>query len=292
MKITHYIYIGISALSLAACGDYNDNLDGYTEEAYKPKDIKKLKVELSGNDYELIGTLSGDNSIKTNKFIANADDAKEYIPLWLKSTYPTADNGSTASVTYKQRVEKNDADTPTETIVTTETITSPFVLLNSVWKYDPSMTITLPKIKRNPESVQFYQAACDWVWNNIDIPANAEKGKGYVSKYGNNEFYTGSSAYDCCVDWTPAKAKAQCPDVYGTMTDLQIKDTMAKNLIDVYANVLAELYQDAKAVEGIQVIYTINFTVIEPEEKNYTIQYTITDENKFQYVPGSLTTKK
>lgn len=421
MKLTPYIYVGAALLATASCGDFNDKLDGYSEDDYKPKDVKNIKYELTSDDYTKLSTLSGDDKIKANQYLTSAEDAHTYIPLWLADTYPTADNGSTVTVTYKQlggeshylaplkkaitytlaadddvsdmdallktvrpEAEKNDiilvctadnlsmtayqysndtwrvftststditvlpqsvysalgntfvenadnvittylkntypysSDSDTKTIiyyynkykdigarqytfesgawklmaqsekVVTEAVSAPFVLTNGTWKYDPSVTITLPHIKRDPVSTMFYQAATDWVWSNVDAPAGISKGNGYVSKWGNNDYYTGSSAYNSCVDWSPANAKAQNPAAFDGKSDEEITAFMQENLIKVYAEVLKTLYPETKAVEGIDVIYTVNFTATMPNEVNYTIQYKVTGDAVFTYIENSM----
>src|SRR5574344_2763498 len=89
-------------MAMASCGDYNDKLDGYSEDDFKPLDIKSLKYELTSNDYVQIAVLSDNENIKKNLYIDNASDAHTYIPLWIGYTYPTADNGSNIAVTYNQ----------------------------------------------------------------------------------------------------------------------------------------------------------------------------------------------
>lgn len=429
MKTIHYIYIGITLLFMASCGDYNENLDGYCEDNYKPTDIKNIKYELTNSDYEQISKHVNNNIIKSHKFIPDANTAHEGIALWLQSTYPTADNGSKAAITYWQQGSENhflapltvrgkaatytikegddtsdidallknikqdatandiivvlfpdntepvpyqytgkwwnrftasgkevdalplsvynslgtayienaddvlpvymknaypyakNEDTKTvlyyhnkyqdygarqylrtdnewQLTLTTDTlmrrtiikekISAPFELTNGTWAYNPSMTITLPKSKTDATTKAFYQAVADWVWANIDSPAGLTKGQGYVSKWGNNEYYTGSSAYNGCVEWLPTAAKSQNPAVFEGMTDEEIITLMQQNLITVYAEVLKTLFPEANTAEGMEVIYTINFTAMMPEEVEYTIQYKVTASAEFTYIDGSM----
>ena len=424
MRHTHYIYIGLATLAMASCGDFNDKLDGYCEDDYKPKDVKSIKYELTSSDYAMLSTLSGDNNIKANQYFSSADDAHTYIPQWLAYTYPTADDGSSVTVTYWQKggashylaplgkattytmVAGDDASdmdallkrvkpeaakddivlvspggdgamaayqysgsawrtfTNTTTDITvlpqsvynslgstfvedagsviptflkttypyasndntktviyyynkykvigarqytleggewtltalsekvvTEKTSAPFVLTNGAWTYDPSVTITLPYVKQDPTSKVFYQAATDWVWDNIDTPAGVAKGQGYVSKWGNNDYYTGSSAYNSCVDWTPKNAKAQNAAAFEGKADEEIIAFMQQNLTKVWAEVLKTQYPDARPVDGIEVIYTVNFTATMPNAVAYTIQYKVTGNAEFTYVEGSMKQK-
>lgn len=65
---------------------------------------------------------------------------------------------------------------------------------------------------------------------------------------------------------------------------------MQENFINVVGKVLGVLYPDAKAIDGVDVIYTINFTAYfdGPTTKVYTIQYKVVDKATFEYVEDSL----
>ena len=72
------------------------------------------------------------------------------------------------------------------------------------------------------------------------------------------------------------------------MTDEEIITLMQQNLITVYAEVLKTLFPEANTAEGMEVIYTINFTAMMPEEVEYTIQYKVTASAEFTYIDGSM----
>lgn len=166
---------------------------------------------------------------------------------------------------------------------------------SSSWIYDPCVTITLSSDRSDAATKAFYQTVTDWVWDNVDVPNGATtKGQGYVTSYANNEYYTGSSAYYNNVDWRASKAKEQSSD-FANMTDEEVFEQMQKNLIDTYGKVLANLYPDANVVEGVDVIYTINFVAYYSKENNgsnsnvnYTIKYKCIGKASFEYVADSL----
>ena len=56
MKLIHYIILA-AVVVLASCGDFNENLDGFDKNTYKPTDVKKADVELTDADYEKIASL-------------------------------------------------------------------------------------------------------------------------------------------------------------------------------------------------------------------------------------------
>ena len=271
-------------LTLTACSDFNERLDGYNSNDYRPTDIKDLTITLENADYESIGTLIGDNKLKYNHYFATQDDAQKNLPKWLQSAYPTADPGSKARLTYKYYAQTAAGKD------TTITATAPFELTSTGWIYNPSITVTIPNVKQDQTAYKFYQTACDWVWANVDQAqlGVTEKGKGYVVKYGNTEYYAGNDRYNSCVDWQPASARAQAEAQYKDMTDQEVVATMQKRFIDLYSQVLPTLYPEAKPVSDIDVIYTLNFTAKAPSATLYQIQYKVTEEAQFTYIEGSL----
>lgn len=271
-------------LTLTACGDFNERLDGYNSNDYRPTDIKDLTITLENADYESIGTLIGDNNVKYSHCFPTRKDAQKSLPKWLKSSYPTADPGSTAKVTYRY------LDVTDEKQVDTLTVTAPFELTDNGWIYNPSVTVTIPNVKQDQTAYKFYQAACDWVWANVDQAqlGVTEKGKGYVVKYGNTEYYAGNDRYNSCVDWQPASARAQAEAQYKDMTDQEVVATMQKRFIDLYSHVLVKLYPEAEPAIGVEVIYTLYFTAKAPSATLYQIQYKVTEEAQFTYIEGSL----
>lgn len=258
------------------------------------------KFTASGTEVDVL-PLSVYTSLGSS-YIENADDV---LPIYMKNTYPYDKNEDSHTILYYHNKYKDYGarqytmvDNEWELMVTSDTlqrktiikekVSAPFELSNGTWVYNPSMTITLPKSKTDATTKAFYQAVADWVWANIDIPAGLTKGQGYVSKWGNNEYYTGSSAYNGCVEWLPAAAKSQNPVAFEGMTDAEIIALMQQNLITVYAEVLKTLYPEANTVEGMEVIYTINFTAMMPEEVEYTIQYKVTGNAEFTYIDDSM----
>lgn len=454
MKLKHYIYAAAAMFMLAACDDFNDRLDGYSDDDYKPLDIKNEKYLLTANDYAKIAVEADAASISSNKAFDNAEQAHALIPNLLLTVYPVADNGSSIKVSYDvaddaasclSRLRKaksytlvaadydylygddeevrvlsasalenmaslllekapgaqsgdimmvnynadshgpdseygpenrvtdftssklfefdgaawkeltsddhvvaisplvyhsigntfiengeviipkylssmfpfaKDGDTHTvayyynkykdvgalkyiyddggwmkigESFKTTKVQRiDPFVLADGVWCYDPSVTIELPDVKKNPESAKVYQAIVDWVWANVDQPAGVSKGQGYVAKYGDTDFYCGASSYDCVVDWRAESARKQCAEAYKDMTDDEVSAAMQANFIKVLGDVLPSLYPDALPVQGLDVIYTVNFTAKSASEQKYTVQYKVVGKAAFQYVEGSL----
>lgn len=242
-------------------------------------------------DYKAMG-------ISTNSFSSTYKPAT-YLAKFLATKLPYALESDKAAVVYYygSNIEAAEYEfvngewAPTATYVTAN---GQFVKASS-WMYDPSVTITLSSDRNDATAKAFYQAVTDWVWENIDVPNGAvNKGEGYVTTYANNEYYTGSSAYYNNVDWRAAKAKEQS-SAFADMTDDEVLAQMQQNLIETYGKVLGTLYPDANVIDGVDLIYTINFVAYYSKENNgtnsnvnYTIKYKCIGKASFEYVADSL----
>ena len=221
--------------------------------------------------------------------------ASTVLPVYLKNAYPYAQKDDVIAVAYYASSENAVAAKEliyngTEWIMTQKTIdvVDQFVKSNGAWVYDPSVVLELPAGKNQPLSALYYQAMTDWVWENVDTPNGMTKGQGYVTSYGNNEYYTGASAYQGNVDWRPSAAKNQYPAEYESMSDADIVALLQKRFIEVMGEVLAPLNPDAKMVDGVDVFYTINFGVYTGSSESWTVVYKLVADGKFEYVEGSL----
>ena len=157
MKLIHYIILAAVAV-LTSCGDFNENLDGFDKETYKPTDVKKLEVELTDADYEKIASLMKDDDLKTKKYFISGSYAAQCIPVWLKQKYPTADNGSSVKVTYRLLAPLMMGTTGTgnqSEKSEPKNVTNPFEKIAGEWKYNPSVVLTLPNEKGNATSKSF-----------------------------------------------------------------------------------------------------------------------------------------
>ena len=96
----YFLYSALVALALVGC-DYNeDNFEGF-DDFGKPTDVKKGSFEFT--DW---ASLSGNP--KTNKYFSEKDKAQDFLPGWLASAYPTADNGSSFTITYDYKDSKTE----------------------------------------------------------------------------------------------------------------------------------------------------------------------------------------
>lgn len=230
------------------------------------------------------------------------------LPIYLDRNYPYASeddimivlykyyNGSSTS--YQASQFANDGSSWNGWIDENFT-TDRFSRTNNKWMWNPSVSITLPYERNNVTSVTFYQACCDWVYENIDVPyygsTSITDGKGFVTTYGNNEYYTGASAYYCNVDLRAGKAVEQCSTGfgdfpgYGSMTDEEIVTSM-KNHFDyeVAPGVLGMLYPDAEPISGVTVNYSVTFTTYTTTGSEVvTGVWEVVGKGKFEFVSSS-----
>lgn len=217
----------------------------------------------------------------------------ELLPVYLKNKYPYAAaedeivvaynyyNGSGASYQAAQYIFNG-----TEWVVNAGETTSQFVKRNGFWLYDPSVVITLPESRTEP-SVTYYTAAVEWVFNNISKPmggVSLKEGPYMDAKYGNSEFYSGTSFYYCNVDIRGANAKSKFPELYEEYTDDEVTALMQKRFcLETMPAVLAQLNPDAVPVDGMEVTYTVNFTAYTGARSVETVVYTVTGKGQFQY---------
>ncbi|MGN1246334.1 MAG: hypothetical protein ACI4UN_06840, partial [Muribaculaceae bacterium] len=256
----------------------------YTFDGSKWKASSSVTL-LQSSDYEAMG----------QKYY-NLSDPNFYLPIYLKGAFPYAMADDVKLVGYKlyasgktslacDKYVFDGTNWIKDNGVTTET--AQFVKTGGKWMYDPNVTITLPAGKGQELSTLYFQACTDWVWENIDQAklGVSTKGQGYVTSYGNNEYYCGTSAYQGNVDLRPAKAKEQYPAGYEGLTDDQILDLMKTRFAtEVMPGALSALHPEAAPIEGLDVIYTINFAIYTGSSATHTIRYKVVAPGKFEFI--------
>lgn len=115
MKISNILKsIALGAVVLTSCETYYDdhNFPGY-EEGSVIVDKKKIEYTLTDADYATIASNSTNKALaeekglsaelaalKTTLTFTDLITAKDFMPAFLKASYPTADDGSVANITY------------------------------------------------------------------------------------------------------------------------------------------------------------------------------------------------
>ncbi|MDE5687734.1 MAG: hypothetical protein K2I18_03800 [Paramuribaculum sp.] len=218
------------------------------------------------------------------------EDPALFLPEFLKQKYPYAKADDAMFVVYnyysgttavrcEQYTYNGTAWTLYDGMVTE---TAQFVKTGGKWMYDPNVTITLPAGKGIEISTLYFQACVDWVKNNIDKPTGAT----YVTKYGNNEYYSGTSAFQGNVDLRASAAISQYPAGYEGMSNEEVVAKMKERFEkETFPAALSAIHPDADVIPGIDVIYTINFSAYDgATTKAYVIKYKVIAKGKFEFI--------
>lgn len=217
----------------------------------------------------------------------------QLLPIYLKNSHPYAEAGDEIVVAYNYYNGSGSSYQAAQYIfngsdwaLNAGETTSQFVKRNGFWVFDPSVVITLPESRTEP-SVTYYTAAVEWVFENISKPmggVSLKDGPYMDVKYGNSEFYSGTSFYYCNVDIRGANAKSKFPELYEEYTDDEVTALMQKRFcLETMPAVLAQLNPDAVPVDGMEVTYTVNFTAYTGARSVETVVYTVTGKGQFQY---------
>ena len=176
-----------------------------------------------------------------------------------------------------------------------------------VWSVDRTLELDYTNTS-SADTKAFYQYCVNWVYDFKDVPMgapardnageiistdivtiNGEKPAGnyWVSNYGNNEFYTGSSAYYGNVDWRPSAVKSGFAAAgMGDLTDDEILAKLKENTAEVYAEVLGYMYPEMTPEQYKKVVIKV---YCYGPNKNYSFTFDVVEAGKFAYTPDSLT---
>ena len=244
---------------------------------------------LSPADYTAMGQKYGNLSTSAKPEV--------YLPVYLKTTYPYAQAEDAMFVLYKyydgsatnyrcDQYVYNGAAWDLNNGVIEES--AQFVKNAGKWMFDPNVTITLPNGGSYDICKLYYQACVDWVYENIDKPLGStdiKSGKFYVSSYGNNEYYSGTSAYYGNVDIRADKAIGQYPAGFEGMSNEEVVELMKTRFCnEVMPGALAKIHPDAMPVEGLQVIYSIDFAAYTGSTTMHTVRYEVTAPGEFTFI--------
>lgn len=261
-------------------------------------------VAIQPSDYTAMGQTEG-------SFSSPKQDV--YIPLYLANNYPYAVEGDSVLVGYlcyankvtSWRVDEyvfTDSWAKTEYFIAK---TDQFRKSDKVWALDP--TLELDYRAKTAETQAFYQYCCNWVYDNKDVPMGAPardnegvivttdivlingakpKGDYWVSSYGNNEFYTGSSAYYGNMDWRPSACRSGFTAAgMGDLSDDEILAKLKENTGEVFAAVLGYVYPEMTTADYKKVV--IKVYAYGPN-KDYSLAFEVVEKGTFQYIADSL----
>ncbi len=249
----------------------------------KPNDVTALSADqcnaISGKTFNNLTTAQADFG----------------LPIFLAQTFPYAQDGEQEFVVFnnyeaggyvaRQYIYTEGVWAENDGI---EQTTLQFVRNGGQWKADPGVVIVLPSGRNQDFSATYYQACTDWVYENIDVPLGSTSitsGFGYVTSYGNNEYYSGTSAYQNNVDLRGDKAIAQYPEGYSGMSEGEVVELMKRRFeTEVMPAALAKLHPEAVPMDGVQVTYTITFGTYDGANKTETIRFEVTAPGTFTFL--------
>ena len=248
---------------------------------------------------------------KYGNFTNPAQD--NYLPLFLGQKYPYAQEGDDIYVGYRCYV--NSANTwkvdhytfagEWSKVSYFENKTDQFRKAEGKWNIDRTLELNFPNGDAGAKA--FYQYCVNWVYDNKDVALGAPArdnagvvvstdivtiagakpaGNYWVSNYGNNEFYTGASAYYGNIDWRVSAVKGGFSAAgMGDLSDDQISEKLKEHTVEVFAAVLGHAYSTVTPEDYKKVV--INFYAYGPNA-TYTCTFAVTGTGTFEYVADSL----
>ena len=248
---------------------------------------------------------------KYGNFTNPAQD--NYLPLLLGQKYPYAQEGDDIYVGYRCYV--NSANTwkvdhytfagEWTKVSYFENKTDQFRKAEGKWNIDRTLELNFPNGDAGAKA--FYQYCVNWVYDNKDVALGAPArdnagvvvstdivtiagakpaGNYWVSNYGNNEFYTGASAYYGNIDWRVSAVKGGFSAAgMGDLSDDQISEKLKEHTVEVFAAVLGHAYSTVTPEDYKKVV--INFYAYGPNA-TYTCTFAVTGTGTFEYVADSL----
>ena len=237
-----------------------------------------------------------------------------YLPSFLGEKYPYAQNDDKMYVGYRcysggatswKVDEYVFAGTWSKTIYFTEK-TDQFRKAEGVWNIDRTLELDFTTTA-SADTKAFYQYCVNWVYDNKDVPMGAPardnageiisteivridgskpSGNYWVSNYGNNEFYTGASAYYGNMDWRPSAVKGGFAAAgMGDLSDDEILAKLKEHSTEVFAAVLGYMYPEMTSEEYKKVVIKVYSY---GPNKNYSFTFDVTDKGTFVYAEDSL----
>lgn len=270
--------------------------------AYEATDI----VAVQPADYTSMGQGYG-------SFTNPAQDS--YLPKFLAEKYPYAQADDKLYVGYRcyaggvtsWKVDEYIFNGEWTKTAYFETRQDQFRKTEGEWLIDRTLELDFTSTS-SAETKAFYQYCVNWVYDFKDVPMgapardnageilsteivliNGEKPAGnyWVSNYGNNEFYTGASAYYGNMDWRPSAVKGGFAAAgMGELSDDEILAKLKEHTAEVYAEVLGYMYPEVTTDDYKKVIIKV---YCYGPNKNYSFTFDVVEQGKFQYAADSLT---
>lgn len=235
----------------------------YTGSAWKESEDVRIVQPV---EYDAMGSPGNYDNF------SSSDAPEDYLPAYLNSVYPYAQEGDEVTISYKYYSGgtvtmlddykfESGVWTPVSTIVET---TNQFIHNGTVWLFDPTITYVL--------TADDYQFIVDWVIANKD-----EKYEGYDSRresyFGVNAKYGNFSIFDDSFE----------------NEDFETWQEAAQSGIEL-TGLLPHLFPNTTTqVNGVDLYYIIMFNTYKGSTSTYSIRYQVTKSGpnpEFTYVEG------
>ena len=311
-KVAKYINIIVTSVEPATASISTLALKVKSEKQY-------AYFKFNGTGYEaadIVAVQPADYTAMDQKYGNFTNPAQDdFLPLFLGEKYPYAQVDDKVYVGYRCYAGGATSCKVDEYVfngVWTKTAyfaekQDQFRKAEGVWNVDRTLELDYTNTS-SADTKAFYQYCVNWVYDFKDVPMgapardnagkiistdivtiNGEKPAGnyWVSNYGNNEFYTGSSAYYGNVDWRPSAVKGGFAAAgMGDLTDDEILAKLKENTAEVYAEVLGYMYPEMTPEQYKKVIIKV---YCYGPNKNYSFTFDVVEAGKFAYTPDSLT---
>lgn len=291
----------VSTLALKVKSEKRYAYFKYNGSAYEATDIVAVQPE----DYTAMGQNYGNFTHPTQD---------NYLPQFLSEKYPYAQLDDKLYVGFRCYAGGATSWKVDEYVFNgqwTKTIyfadkTDQFRKQDGQWLVDRTLELDFTNTS-SADTKAFYQYCVNWVYDFKDVPmgapardnageiisteivlidGNKPAGNYWVSNYGNNEFYTGASAYYGNMDWRPSAVKGGFAAAgMGDLTDDEILAKLKENTAEVFAEVLGYAYPELTADDYKKVI--IKVYAYGPN-KNYSLTFNVVEQGKFEYAADSL----
>ena len=291
----------VSTLALKVKSEKRYAYFKFNGSTYEATDI----VAVQPADYTAMGQNYGN-------FTNPAQDS--YLPQFLSEKYPYAQlddkiyvgfrcyAGGATSWKVDEYVFNGEW---TKTVYFTDK-TDQFRKAEGKWQIDRTLELDFTNTS-SADTKAFYQYCVNWVYDFKDVPMgapardnageivsteivliNGEKPAGnfWVSNYGNNEFYTGASAYYGNMDWRPSAVKGGFAAAgMGDLSDDEILAKLKEHTAEVFAEVLGYVYPEVTTDDYKKVIIKVYSY---GPNKNYSFTFDVVEQGKFVYVADSI----
>ena len=248
-------------------------------------------IALSPADYQTMGLTYGNFS---------AGQPDEYLPKWLAGKFPFAADDDVKTVAYKFYASGNTTYTAREYVYTAGqwtanvgSATTQFVKMDNVWKFNPSVTLTLPYPKQEITTT-YFMACVEWVYENISVPMGSTSitsGEYFVDYRANAEYYSGASAYYGNVDVRAVTALNNAPEGYtgyDGLSNEEISLLLKKRFCtEVMPGALSTLQPDLAPIEGMDITLTLSFDAYDGAHNIETAVWKVVAPGKFEYVSST-----